>query len=287
MRRDVMSLRFDNNTECVQVAALATCDTVTAFIQQLHHLLRNMKLDLANFHVHTARPHFQQVIRALHNMHRLTTLQHAAEYERAKFAQLLEGGQVTLEHTRTWLCRAIDVVHDNGAAVVEGVRLADYVHEMYVLVLAGGEGAMPETLQLDQTRVNTWRLRLRRAVVVATLHTLASTLAPRLKGCDDFTQVCMFASDVSLHICCIAQELRGKLNVVMAEQVVVDEATAALVVDTVQGALLAAGHARMAAEKVDMLVGSVMGVAEGRQPVMGILQRRAMVTSSTGCDAMC
>ena len=145
-----MSLRFDNNTECVQVAALATCDTVTAFIQQLHHLLRNMKLDLANFHVHTARPHFQQVIRALHNMHRLTTLQHAAEYERAKFAQLLEGGQVTLEHTRTWLCRAIDVVHDNGAAVVEGVRLADYVHEMYVLVLAGGEGAEGGKTGADQ-----------------------------------------------------------------------------------------------------------------------------------------
>ena len=48
---------------------------------------------------------------------------------------MLQEKTTGLDNTRTWLGMAIDSVHQNPAAVVEGISLADYVNEMFVLLL--------------------------------------------------------------------------------------------------------------------------------------------------------
>ena len=46
----------------MQVSALLRADSMTAFFQSTHSLLRLMKLDMINYEIGLAKPHMQQVV---------------------------------------------------------------------------------------------------------------------------------------------------------------------------------------------------------------------------------
>ena len=158
-----------------------------------------------------------------------------------------------LGNAAVWLGRAVDALHSNGAALVEGLRAVDYVHEMLLLLLMAAPrelSALPEPLMLDHGRVRALGANLRAAVTLAACHTLSIGAAPALRPHPQHMAL-----------------LRERVGPLLAGDAVDGPALAACVVDVAaQCAALKDGA---------VLAGSVCALVEGRHPVAAILARRA------------
>lgn len=235
-------------TRDVEVTELGRATSLTVFIQNAHRLLRVMKIDVANYHLQAARPEITA---------------HAAQYERENFALMLEEKTTGLDNTRTWLGMAIDSVHQNPAAVVEGISLADYVNEMFVQLLGHSTtvdiDTLPEPLLLDSHRILLLNARLQVAVKIACYHTLALTVAPQLKGIRDFND-----------------KLFKGLMPLVADSKCSAADVFALVLDVINQILMAQGAPALSPDRCETLSGLLGSMYQGKHPVRAILHRRAL-----------
>jgi hypothetical protein len=157
-----------------EIQTLRTSTTVS-MIDQIKHvlqLLESMSLDLANFRLRSLRPHLMSM---------------AVEYERDKFAQMLNNGTIQLVRTKTWLACSTDKLCQVAAQRnPEGVQPQtinkpshDAVFEdAFVSLLTQPKTItsvqdLPETLALDAKRMADFQNTVQAITMVSALLMLA------------------------------------------------------------------------------------------------------------------
>jgi hypothetical protein len=144
------------------VSSLRVSEDITDFFQKVFKVVESMKLDLANFRLQAMRPHLVEI---------------GVTYEREKFEECLQQGDITLERTTEWLREAVTALREGGcinptpSACIEGA----YIH-----LFRGPLEKMPETLELDKARVLEWKDTLSHLDFAATSMTLLKAVLPRL-----------------------------------------------------------------------------------------------------------
>lgn len=141
-------------------------------IKRILNLLEEMSLDLANFRLRSLRPHLMTI---------------AVDYEREKFASLLNNGEIQLVRTKTWLNESTDRLCQVAAQRnPEGVRpeknnkpTHDAVFEDAFISLLlqpnviGSIEDLPETLFLDVQRMAEFQNEVQAITIVGSLLMLA------------------------------------------------------------------------------------------------------------------
>ncbi|GAA5805691.1 hypothetical protein HPULCUR_011214 [Helicostylum pulchrum] len=135
------------------------------------HLLEDMSLDLANFRLRSLRPHLMPI---------------AVDYEREKFASMLNTGHIQLVRTRSWLTESASKLCLAAAERnPEGVRpeknnkpTHDSIFEdAYVSLLVQADpvsaDTLPETLLMDAKRIHQFQNDVQAVTIVAALLMLA------------------------------------------------------------------------------------------------------------------
>ena len=154
----------------VEMQALKSNTHLMDQIKQALNLLEDMSLDLANFQLRSLRPHLMSM---------------AVEYEREKFAALLNSGQIQLVRTSAWLSQsAVKLCQTAAQRNPEGGQpnnkpTHDAVFEdAYVALLVQPQlidsvQVLPETLSLDAKRMAVFQNEVQAMTVVASLLMLA------------------------------------------------------------------------------------------------------------------
>jgi uncharacterized membrane protein len=141
-------------------------------IKQIFTILEDMNMDLANFRLRSLRPHLMSI---------------SVEYEREKFAQMLNNGTIQLVRTKTWLNASADklcqvAAQRNPEQVLperNNKPTHDAVYEdALVSLLSQSEAitaieALPETLALDARRMADFQNEVQAITIVAALLMLA------------------------------------------------------------------------------------------------------------------
>ncbi|KAI8636027.1 T-complex protein 11-domain-containing protein [Parasitella parasitica] len=150
----------------------ASSESMTEQIKQVIEILENMSLDLSNFRLRSLRPHLMSM---------------AVEYERDKFASMLNDGTIQLVRTKTWLSQSTDRLCQVAAQRnPEGIQPQknnkpshDAIFEdAFVSLLCQPQPIdrieqVPETLALDAKRMADFQNEVQATTMVAALIMLA------------------------------------------------------------------------------------------------------------------
>lgn len=147
-------------------------------LRRIMEILDDMKMDLANFHLQSLKPHLQQ---------------QAIEYEQTKFNQALSQGSVSLEKTKEWLKSSVgnlqDVVSSRNPDNVEHpdltVRYTDaFNNAMLSLIFSTQtlDDVIPETLIMDAQRLFEFQNEQQALTIVASLIMLSKNIVPELRN---------------------------------------------------------------------------------------------------------
>lgn len=156
----------------VEIQELKSNTNIMEQIQSVLHLLESMSLDLANFRLRSLRPHLMSM---------------AVEYEREKFADMLNSGKIQLVRTEAWLTQSASKLCQVAAQRnPEGVRpeknnkpTQDSIFEdAYVSLLVQQQpissiDMLPETLSMDAKRMADFQDEVQAVTIVAALLMLA------------------------------------------------------------------------------------------------------------------
>lgn len=155
-----------------EIKELKSSTNIMEQIQSVLHLLEDMSLDLANFRLRSLRPHLMSM---------------AVEYEREKFADMLNSGQIQLVRTKAWMTQSASRLCQVAAQRnPEGVRpeknnkpTHDSIFEdAYVSLLVQQQPIsslemLPETLSMDAKRMADFQNEVQAVTIVAALLMLA------------------------------------------------------------------------------------------------------------------
>lgn len=147
-------------------------ESMTEQIKQVIAILENMSLDLANFRLRSLRPHLMSM---------------AVEYEREKFASMLNDGTIQLVRSKSWLSQSANKLCQVAAQRnPEGVQPQknnkpshDAIFEdAFVSLLCQPQPItelehVPETLSLDARRMADFQNEVQATTMVAALIMLA------------------------------------------------------------------------------------------------------------------
>eukprot|EP01135_Chromosphaera_perkinsii_P003432 Nk52_evm1s243 gene=Nk52_evmTU1s243 len=136
----------------------------TSVIVEVFEVLSLMKLDLANYHIETILPYIQM---------------HSVEYERKKFQDRLDMGEVSLNLTSEWL--RSNVRSDNGSADdYEKMLSASFVKLLFSISQESSR-SVPETYAMDAERLLEIQRQLNSLIKVEAVITVVKTVAPALR----------------------------------------------------------------------------------------------------------
>ncbi|KAI9483684.1 MAG: T-complex protein 11-domain-containing protein [Benjaminiella poitrasii] len=145
-----------------------TTESMIEQFKRIFDILEDMSLDLANFRLRSLRPHLMTI---------------AVEYERDKFAEMLNNGTIQLVRTERWLKQSTDRICQASAQRhpehVQTLPSADAVFEdAFISLLSqtkpiANDDDLPETLRLDTHRMAGFQNQLQAVSIVAALVMLA------------------------------------------------------------------------------------------------------------------
>ncbi|KAL0144061.1 T-complex protein 11-domain-containing protein [Mucor lusitanicus] len=189
-------------------------DSLVEQIKQVIAILENMSLDLANFRLRSLRPHLMSM---------------AVEYERDKFASMLNDGTIQLVRTKAWLTQSADKLCQVAAQRnPEGVQPQknnkpshDAIFEdAFVSLLCQPQpitqvDQVPETLALDAKRMAEFQNEVQATTMVAALIMLArnfGSASPQTLS-DLAVKLFTMLEDGSTSIDNLASEIERSVNV--------------------------------------------------------------------------
>ncbi|NWY06203.1 TCP11 protein, partial [Nothoprocta ornata] len=138
------------------VRALRDLTDPVQLLREIFRVLDLMKMDMLNFTIQSLRPHLQE---------------HSVQYERKKFQELLDKLPSSLEHTAEWLRRAAAeaATAPRGAGSSAKPSPAAVLDQAYMNLLRWepAHREYPETLFMDQARLQEVRSQVNQLVIVA------------------------------------------------------------------------------------------------------------------------
>uniref|UniRef100_A0A3Q3X5U6 T-complex 11, testis-specific-like 2 n=1 Tax=Mola mola TaxID=94237 RepID=A0A3Q3X5U6_MOLML len=151
-----------------EVGALRNLKEPVELLREIFRVLGLMKTDMVNFTIQSLRPHL---------------LQQAAQYERAKFQQILDKQPASLDNTTAWLQAAAS---EEASAVsarspspdsIGPVSTSAILNRAYIRLLHWDpqDHRYPETALMDRARMDALGRRLRTLVLEASVLLLTST----------------------------------------------------------------------------------------------------------------
>ncbi|KFQ79249.1 T-complex protein 11, partial [Phaethon lepturus] len=158
-----------------EVQRLQSLTDPAQLLREIFRVLGLMKMDMLNFTIQSLRTHLQD---------------HTIQYEQKKFQELLDKLPNSLDHTREWLCKAAAEVaaspsqppahpavsgspaaRSPGAAsssvTVPGLRSVLNRGYMNLLCWEPGQKEYPETLFMDQARLQEVQVQVNQLTIVA------------------------------------------------------------------------------------------------------------------------
>ncbi|KAF1802793.1 T-complex protein 11-domain-containing protein, partial [Mucor lusitanicus] len=133
-------------------------DSLVEQIKQVIAILENMSLDLANFRLRSLRPHLMSM---------------AVEYERDKFASMLNDGTIQLVRTKAWLTQSADKLCQNNKPSHDAIFEDAFVSLLCQPQPITQVDQVPETLALDAKRMAEFQNEVQATTMVAALIMLA------------------------------------------------------------------------------------------------------------------
>ncbi|XP_008277771.1 T-complex protein 11-like protein 1 [Stegastes partitus] len=153
-----------------EVRALQDLKDPVELLREIFRVLGLMKTDMVNFTIQSLRPHL---------------LQQAAQYERAKFQQILDKQPASLDDTTVWLQAAVSeevsafaAQSDSSGSDSQGPLSATAVlNRAYMRLLHWDpqDQKYPETVLMDRARLDVLGQRLQMLVLEASVLLLTST----------------------------------------------------------------------------------------------------------------
>ena len=158
MRQLCAPIRDDDIASISSLQGNNINETFVLRVQRIMEVLGLMALDSANFHLRIAKP---------------TLLPQATAYERTKFAEDLEKGNVTLEKTTKWLETAAQRELSNASS---SSNPSSIWRNAFIDILFSSD-ELPETLGMDIGRISTLRSQISSVVTIAATLLLAKTFS--------------------------------------------------------------------------------------------------------------
>ncbi|XP_072237780.1 T-complex protein 11-like protein 2 [Leuresthes tenuis] len=151
-----------------EVRALRDLQDPVELLRAIFHVLGLMKTDMVNFTIQSLRPHL---------------LQQAAQYERAKFQQILEKHPASLDYTTAWLqaaaseeASAFTAQSDCPGPDSRGLSATAVLNRAYARLLRWDpqDEKYPETVLMDRARLDALSQRLQVLVLEASVLLVSS-----------------------------------------------------------------------------------------------------------------
>ncbi|NXA39605.1 TCP11 protein, partial [Eudromia elegans] len=141
------------------VRALRSLTDPAQLLREIFRVLDLMKMDMLNFTIQSLRPHLRE---------------HSVQYERKKFQELLDKLPNSLDHTTEWLREAAVAMGPSAApahpaapgAVPSPTAVLNRAY-MNLLCWEPAHGQYPETLFMDQARLQAVRSQVNQLVIIA------------------------------------------------------------------------------------------------------------------------
>ncbi|KAM7402513.1 hypothetical protein PAMP_017741 [Pampus punctatissimus] len=140
-----------------EVKALRDLGDPVELLREIFRVLGLMKTDMVNFTIQSLRPHL---------------LQQAAQYERAKFQQILDKQPASLDNTTAWLQVAVSVPSESPGPDSRGPVSATAVLDrayMRLLHWDPQDEKYPETVLMDRARLDALGRQLETLVLEASV----------------------------------------------------------------------------------------------------------------------
>ncbi|XP_038065266.1 T-complex protein 11-like protein 1 [Patiria miniata] len=242
-----------------EIAKLKDLVDVVQLFREIFRILELMKLDMANYTLQSLRPHLKQ---------------QSVDYERGKFQEFLKTQQDGLELTRKWLEEAADDLRSREPQQpMEGATSSTSSSPSLTPVIILNHGYMrlldwqdarlfPETIVMDQARLQEMADRLRKSVLIATVLLVTYTNVGPI-----ITSIQGFPSNLKHHIDTILEGVNDHSAIMpnVADQVCTD----------VDKCLKERGIAEMDAMKTDALKSQVIAAGDREHSVHKLLDSRA------------
>lgn len=157
----------ERDPEVEAVEETVSVGDVALFFQRAFRLLGHMKLDLANFQLQVLRPYLRGNV---------------ADYERTKFNEMLESGQMSLKRTKQWLknSRVRLLCDPSCSPSLASAIVEDGIMQLLRQGHSTDKSQCPETLLMDMERLERLRLEIRAVAMIAAIQTVTMTMFPQL-----------------------------------------------------------------------------------------------------------
>ncbi|XP_022112145.1 T-complex protein 11-like protein 1 [Acanthaster planci] len=239
-----------------EIAKLKDMVDVVELFREIFRVLDLMKLDMANYTLQSLRPHIKQ---------------QSVDYERGKFQEFLKTQQDGLELTRKWLEEAADDLRshesqqpaEGAASSPPTLTPVAILNHGYMKLLDWPDVQLyPETIVMDQGRLQEMADKLQKAVLIATVLLVTYTNVGPI-----ITSIQGFPSNLKHHIATILEGVKDHSSIMpnVADQVCTD----------VNGCLKERGVAEMDAMKMDALKSQVTAAGDRQHSVHKLLDSRA------------
>ncbi|KAI8880778.1 Tcp11-domain-containing protein [Backusella circina FSU 941] len=127
-------------------------------VRGITKLLDGMNLDLANFRLLSLRPHLVSI---------------AVEYERDKFAEMLNNGDIQLLHTTKWLENSVCEYHEESRTKTRPSHISIFENAFISLISQSQPisvmTSVPETFRLDKKRLTEYQNEMQAITIIASL----------------------------------------------------------------------------------------------------------------------
>ncbi|XP_039604605.1 T-complex protein 11-like protein 1 [Polypterus senegalus] len=142
-----------------EIKRLKELTDIVSLLRETLRVLNLMKMDMVNFTIQAFRP---------------TLLQNAVQYERAKFQEIIDKQPGALEHTTVWLKEALEDIRsqsNNGESLPKTISPMAVLNRAYLSLLKHNSKSQvyPETVRMDQSRMEEIKWRIEQAILMASV----------------------------------------------------------------------------------------------------------------------
>ncbi|NXC39927.1 TCP11 protein, partial [Penelope pileata] len=253
-----------------EVQGLQSLTDLVELFREIFRVLELMQIDMLNFTIQSLRPHLQD---------------HYVQYERSKFQEILNKFPNSLDHTTEWLRRAAAEVsasslqsqphpsvssspdaHLQGAVSGSTVpSLTSVLNRGYMNLLCWepGQSEYPETLLMDQARLQKVQVQVNQLTIIAAVLLVTSGMCgSTLFGSPEFVARLKLVTKVLLEgLSCTRYE--------EALQDISDQ-----VLQEVSRTLSQLGYPAFASDKCASLKGQIKNIADKGNAVRHVIEQR-------------
>ncbi|XP_027300838.3 T-complex protein 11 homolog isoform X1 [Anas platyrhynchos] len=247
-----------------EVQGLQSLTDPAQLFREIFRVLDLMKMDMLNFSIQSLRPHLRD---------------HSIQYERKKFQELLDKLPNSLDHTTEWLREAAAEVSASlsesqpHSAALQGAvggspalpSLTAVLNQGYMNLLCWepGQKEYPETLLMDQARLQEVRAQVNQlATTAAVLLVTSSTCGSALFGSPGFVARLKLVTKVLLE----------GLSCTRCEEALQDISDQVL--QEVSRALSQLGYPALTSDRCASLKGQIKSIADKSNTVWHVIEQR-------------